>query len=431
LRFPSRLIRVLALLKAEAASALVELGELDRALGEAIRNAALEVARGDWQSQFPLDVFQTGSATSLHMNVNEVIANRAIERLGGVIGSKHPVHPNDHVNRGQSSNDVIPTAIHVAAALVLREELLPALRRLEEELGTCARRWWSVIKLGRTHLQDAVPIRMGQVFAGYQAQIAAARKGLEGVGEELLEVPFGGTAVGTGFQAPPGFAEAVLSKLSQATGLSLRPAQSRVAGIAAKDAVVGTSGALVRVAVALSKVANDLRWLASGPRSGLGELILPALQPGSSIMPGKVNPVVPEVVLQVAAQVIGNHTAVTLGGLNGALELNTAMPLLANSLLRSMEWLARAVDLLVAKCLVGLEVDERRCREHVERSLALVTALVPVLGYDLASELAFEAHRTGRTLRAVCLERGVLPPEVLDQLLNPEAMVGSEEPESA
>ncbi len=428
LRFPSRLIRVLGLLKAEAASALVELGHLDRALGEAIHQVALEVAHGKWDSQFPLDVFQTGSGTSLHMNANEVIANRAIELLGGVIGSKEPVHPNDHVNRGQSSNDVIPTAIHVAGALALKEELLPALRRLEEQLAVQARRSWPVVKLGRTHLQDAVPIRMGQVFSGYQAQVEASREQLEGAGFQLLELPLGGTAVGTGLNAPVGLGDRVIARLALATGLAFRPARNRVAGIASKDAVVGASGALVRTAVTLSKISNDLRWLASGPRSGLGELVLPALQPGSSMMPGKVNPVVPEVVLQVASQVIGHHSAITLGGLNGAFELNTAMPLLAYNLLSSIEWLARAVDLLVENCLVGLEVDARRCLEHVERSLALVTALVPAIGYDLAAELALEAYRSGRTLRAVCLERGVLSPEALDRLLNPEALLGSDEP---
>lgn len=427
LHFPPRLIRVLGWIKAEAASVLVELGELEPRLGEAIRGAALEVARGELADQFPLDIFQTGSGTSLHMNANEVIANRAIERLGGVVGSKAPVHPNDHVNRGQSSNDVIPTAIHLAARLALVEELLPALGELEAALGLKAAAWWEVVKLGRTHLQDAVPIRLGQVFDGYRSQIEASRERLEAASEELLELPLGGTAVGTGLNAPRRFGDRMISRLAERTGQPFRPARSRVAGMAAKDGVVAVSGALVATAVALSKIANDLRWLGSGPRAGIGELRLSALLPGSSIMPGKVNPVVPEVVLQVAAQVIGHQTAITLGGLNGVFELNTAMPLLAYNLLSSMEWLARAVELLADRCVAGLEVNAARCAELLERSLALVTALTPRIGYDRAAELAVEAHRTGKTLREVCLEQQVLPPDELDRLLDPRYQLGPSE----
>jgi fumarate hydratase class II len=356
------------------------------------------------------------------MNVNEVLSNRAIELLGGTIGSKQPVHPNDHVNAGQSSNDTVPTAIHVAAYGAVEEELRPALRELAAALEEKARELDDVVKIGRTHLQDAVPVRLGQEFSGYAKQVRNGEKRLEAALPRLAELALGGTAVGTGLNAPPGLAEGVIGRLAQRTGHPFVAAPNRFEALAAKDAAVELSGALKTIAVSLTKVANDIRWLASGPRCGIGEIAIPSLQPGSSIMPGKVNPVIPESVLMVCAQVVGNDAAITWGGASGSFELNVMMPMIAHNLLQSIEILASASRLLRERCVVGIVADRARANELVERSLAMVTSLVPRIGYDQAAAIAKEAHAKGRTVREICLERGVLSREELEKLLDPWAM---------
>jgi fumarate hydratase class II len=425
LRLPPRFIRAIALIKREAARANAELGVVPAAIAEAIARVAGEIVDGQYADQFPLDVFQTGSGTSTNMNVNEVLANLAIERLGGQVGSKQPVHPNDHVNASQSSNDVIPSATHVAAYGAIVEELEPALAGLAKTLAKKAKDFDGFVKLGRTHLQDAVPVRLGQEFSGYARQIENAIARLGGVKGRLAELALGGTALGTGLNAPPEFAERAIARLAKATGHPFVGAPNRFEAMAARDAAVETSGALKTIAVSLSKVASDLRWMASGPRAGLGEIALPSLQPGSSIMPGKVNPVIPESVLQVAAQVIGNDAAITIagtGGLGGNLDLNTMMPLIAHALLQSIEILARVTAAFDRNCVAGIEANEERMRELVERSLAMVTALVPKIGYDAAAALAKEAMASGRTVREVALERKLLPREDLDAILDPWRM---------
>jgi fumarate hydratase class II len=421
LRFPRRFLAALGRIKAEAAAVNVELGLLEPRLGEAIRAAAGEVERGALDAHFPLDVYQTGSGTSTHMNANEVIANRAIELLGGERGSKTPVHPNDHVNAGQSSNDVFPTALHVAAYGALVEELEPALAGLAGALEAKAAELDDVVKIGRTHLADAVPVRLGQELGGHARQVRNGLARVASARPRLAELALGGTAVGTGLNAPAGFAEAVIARLAAATGHPFVAAPDRFEAVAARDAAVEASAALAVVAVSLTKIANDLRWMASGPRCGLGEIALPALQPGSSIMPGKVNPVIPEMVLMVCAQVVGHHQAITVAGMSGNFELNVAMPLIAHDLLESIALLARAARLLAERCVAGIEADRERCAELVERSLALVTALVPRLGYDRAAEVAREALATGRTVREICLERRLLPAAELARLLDARA----------
>jgi fumarate hydratase class II len=425
LRMPPRFLRALALVKREAAVVNAELGVVPGDIARVIQAVAQEIVDGRWLDQFPLDVFQTGSGTSTNMNANEVIANVAIERLGGTIGSKKPVHPNDHVNASQSSNDVIPTALHVAAYGATVEELEPALRALARTLAAKARELDGVVKIGRTHLQDAVPVRMGQELSGYARQIENGLARLEAAKPRLAELALGGTAVGTGLNAPPEFADRVIARLASATGHSFAPAPNRFEALAARDAAVESSGTLKTIALSLTKIASDLRLMGSGPRCGLGEIALPSLQPGSSIMPGKVNPVVPESVLQVAAQVVGNDAAITIAGagaIGGNFELNTMMPLIAYDLLQSIELLARAAAMLDSQCVAGLVADEERVRELVERSLAMVTALVPKIGYDAATALAKEAWATNRTVREVALERRVLPPEELDAILDPRRM---------
>jgi fumarate hydratase, class II len=416
---PKRFIAAVAMIKGEAAAVNEELGIVPAEAAGAIRQAALEIVDGRHDGQFPLDVFQTGSATSTNMNVNEVLSNRAIEILGGVIGSKKPVHPNDHVNAGQSSNDVIPSAIHVAAYLAIREVLEPGLERLAEALDRKAKEFDPVVKIGRTHLQDAVPVRLGQEFSGYAQQAKNALARLEAVRPRLAELPLGGTAVGTGLNAPPGFAEQVIARLAGRTGCPFVPAPNRFEAMAGKDAAVETSGALKTIAASLTKIANDIRWLASGPRCGIGEISIPSLQPGSSIMPGKVNPVIPEAVLMVAAQVVGNDAAITIGGMGGNFELNVMMPMIAHNLLESIEILGNAARLLAEVCVEGIEANRERCEELVEKSLAMVTSLVPKIGYDAAAEIAKESVRTGKTVRELCREKGVLPEAELREALDP------------
>ncbi|PNU20656.1 aspartate ammonia-lyase [Geothermobacter hydrogeniphilus] len=420
---PRAMIRALGLIKQHAAQVNAELGLLPADLAEAIAQAAAEVANGDLDEHFPIDIFQTGSGTSSNMNANEVIANRAAAVLGHNLGDK-AVHPNDHVNLGQSSNDVFPSAIHLAAAEELHRHLLPALEQLQKSLQDKAEEFDPIVKLGRTHLQDAVPIRLGQVFSGYTRQLELARQRLQQSAAGLLELPLGGTAVGTGLNTHPEFAARVCSGLTKETGLKFSEARNHFEAQAARDAVVNLSGALKSCAVALFKIANDIRLLASGPRGGYGELSLPAVQPGSSIMPGKVNPVMAECLIQVCAQVIGNDATITLGGLAGNFELNVMLPLLARNLLESIELAANAARLFAEKCVTGLQANAERCAELVEQSLAMVTALAPRIGYDRASELAKQAFREGTTIRALCLREKVLPQEELNRLLDPLPQTG-------
>jgi fumarate hydratase class II len=421
-RFPRVFLRALGMIKRAAAETNAGLGLLDGRLARAIADAAREVEEGRHDGDFPLDVFQTGSGTSTNMNANEVIANRAIEMLGGKVGSKSPAHPNDHVNLGQSSNDVIPTATHVAAALLIRERLEPALERLERALAEKAQAFADVVKIGRTHLQDATPVTLGQEFGGYASQVAHARRRLAEALEGLLELALGGTAVGTGLNAHPEFAGRVIRLLGRRTGLAFAEAADHFEAQSARDAVVHASGTLKTIAVSLAKIANDVRWMASGPRSGLGEIALPATQPGSSIMPGKVNPVMAESLLQASAQVIGNDLAITLGGEGGVFELNMMMPLMARNLLESIEILANATDAFRERCVEGIVANEERCLELAKLSLMLTTALAPEIGYDRAAALAKEAFQTGETLEAVARREKVLPEEKLKQLLDPRGM---------
>ena len=421
---PKRLLRALAILKGAAARVNAKRGRLASRLARAIERAASEVAEGRHDREFPVDVFQTGSGTSTNMNMNEVLANRANEILGHPLGLKKPVHPNDHVNLGQSSNDVFPTALHVAALEGIERDLLPALKDLRTSLAAKAKAFDRIVKIGRTHLQDAVPVRLGQEFSGYASQVADAAARIEAVRAGLSEVALGGTAVGTGLNAPPGFAAAVLSDVSRTTGIRFRPAKNLFAQLAARDACVFASGALKACAVSLAKIANDLRWLGSGPRCGLGEIALPDLQPGSSIMPGKVNPVIPEMVLQVAAQVAGNDVSVAIGGMGGHFELNMAQPLVARNLLESVAILAAASRLLDRRCVRSLRADAKRCAESVEKSLMMVTALAPSIGYDAAASVAKEAHRTGKTVREIATARNLLPAAALRRLLDARRMTG-------
>ena len=421
LRFSRRFIWALGLIKSSAAHVSGQAGYLPDEIASAIARAADEVMAGLLDSHFVLDIFQTGSGTSTNTNANEVIAGRAGQLLGGGIGDRL-VHPNDHVNFGQSSNDVIPTAIHIAASAAVREDLVPALRGLAGSLETRATAFSEVVKSGRTHLMDATPITLGQEFSGYGVQ---ARRGVErllAVVPDLDELALGGTAVGTGINAPPGFAASVIGLMGRRTGIPFREADNHFEAQAAKDAVVMASGTLKAVAVSLFKIANDLRWLSSGPRTGLAEIKLPVLQPGSSIMPGKVNPVIPEMVMQVAAHVIGNDAAITWGAANGNLELNVMMPMIAHNLLEAIELLTSASSTLRERCVEGIEADAERARELVEANLIVVTALNPRIGYDRGAEIAKEAFASGRTIREVVLEKGLLDADELDRVLDIKRM---------
>jgi fumarate hydratase class II len=421
-RFPRRFIRALALVKKSAAVVNGRRGALPPEVAKAVVQAADEVAGGRWDEQFPVDIFQTGSGTSTNMNMNEVVGNRANQILGKPLGSKSPVHPNDHVNMGQSSNDVIPTALHVAALESLAQDVVPALERLRDALAEKARAFDDVLKIGRTHLQDAVPMRLGQEFGGYADQIAHGVARMNVCRAHLAEVALGGTAVGTGLNADPAFIDGVIAELGRETGLPFVGAPSRFEALAARDAAVETSGALKTVAVSLMKIVNDLRWLSSGPRCGLGEIRLPSLQPGSSIMPGKVNPVIPESVAMVAAWVIGADAAVTVGGLSGNFELNVMKPVIAYNVLWSMTLIANASRLLADACVAGITVDRARAEGFIEQSLSMVTALAPVIGYDKAAEIAKESVASGKTVRALCVEKKVLPEAELTRLLDPRRM---------
>jgi len=432
LRFPRAFLRALGQVKKCAAEVNVELGLLDPKIGELVQAAAQEVIDGEHDDQFPLVIFQTGSGTSTNMNANEVIAGIANERATGQRGGRSPVHPNDSVNMGQSSNDTIPTAIHLAGLDGLRNQLIPALERLREALGERAEAFDSVVKIGRTHLQDAVPIRLGQEFSGFEAQVAHGVRRIERAAEALGELPIGGTAVGTGLNTHVEFPARMVAALGRETSLPLRSAANFFEAMAGRDAVVEASGMLRSVAVSLSTIANNLRFLASGPRCGIGEIQLPELQPGSSIMPGKVNPVIPEAVMMVAAQVVGNDAAIAWSGAMGSnFELNVMMPVMAHNLLESIELLTAAADHLTRKCVdareflsgqkaqgvARIEADEARCREHVEQSLAMCTALAPRIGYDNASALAKTAYHEGRTIREIAHElEGLAASEVEKRL---------------
>ena len=421
LRFPRAFLRALGMIKERAARVNLELGLLDQHRAMAIMEAAEEVVKGDLDEHFVLDIFQTGSGTSTNMNANEVIANRACQLLGESADSRS-IHPNDHVNLGQSSNDVIPTALHLAAAVEIRQKLIPALFALQEALGEKAEAFDDIVTIGRTHLQDAVPIRLGQIFSGYARQMSLSIRRLEAAAEGLLELPLGGTAVGTGLNAHPEFTRQVITGLAEVTGLPFREAVNHFEAQAAKDAAVAVSGALKGCAVALFKIANDIRFLGSGPRCGLGQLILPAVQPGSSIMPGKVNPVMAESLLQVCAQVVGNDAAVTLGGISGNFELNVMMPLIAHNLLQSVSLLANAAEQFSERCVKGLQADLQRCESLIEQSLAMGTALAPAIGYDRAAQIAKKAYDSGKTVREVAREEQVLPEAELEKLLDPRPM---------
>ena len=405
-RFGRRFIRAMGLIKYAAAMANESLSKLDPKLAALIKQAAREVIDGKLDDQFVLDIFQTGSGTSTNMNTNEVIANRAIELAGGKIGSKHPVHPNDHVNMGQSSNDVIPTAMHIATAEAFSHDLLPALHRLNHALAEKAKQFDDIVKIGRTHLQDATPIRLGQEFSGYASQIAHAERRLKHSVMMLRELPIGGTAVGTGLNTHPDFAKRVCEILEHETKEPFHESPNHFEAQHAKGAIVEASSELKTLAVGLTKIANDIRWLGSGPRCGIGELKLPEVQPGSSIMPGKVNPVICESVLQVCAQVIGSDAAVTYAGaVLGNLDLHVGMPVMAHNVLESTRLLANVSDVFVGKCINGLEANRERAEQLVEQSLAMCTSLAPLIGYDTAAEIAKEAFKTGKTVRQIAKER--------------------------
>lgn len=418
LKIPRVLIRSLALIKAAAARINAELGLLGRQKADAIETAARLVVDGRLSDQFVVGLFQTGSGTSTNMNMNEVLASKANEILTGRKGGRTPVHPNDHVNLGQSSNDVIPSAIHVSAALELHNRLIPALLALKDILVLKGVEFKNVYKIGRTHLQDAVPITLGQEFSGYARQMELAVHRIEAVFERLCELALGGTAVGTGLNAHPKFAKKVIDIVNTETNMTFKEAGNHFEAQGARDAVLEVSGVLKTIAAGLVKIANDIRWLGSGPRCGIGELELPPIQPGSSIMPGKVNPVIPEAVIQMAYQVMGNDATILLAAQSGSFELNVTLPLIAHNLLLSIDLLASASDVFAQKCISGLIADQKVCNKYFEKSLALVTALVPSIGYDRAADLAKKAFQTGKTIRQVVVEEEIMSDDTLTRILN-------------
>ncbi len=412
-------LRALGLIKQAAAATNLELKDLDKKLADVIGKASAEVAEGKLDRHFVVDIYQTGSGTSTNMNANEVIANRAAQLMGKPIGSRDAVHPNDHVNRGQSSNDVIPAALHVACAEEVTRRLLPALEHLHKALAEKARAFDAIVKVGRTHLQDATPIRLGQVFSGFAQQVQNGVARLRDTMPRLCELALGGTAVGTGINCPKGFAKKAIARVAEMTGVPFVEARNHFEAQAARDAAVELSGALKTVAVSLLHVANNIRFLGCGPRCGIAEIILPATQPGSSIMPGKVNPVMSEMLMQVAMRAIGNDTTVTFAGASGLGELNVAIPVMADALLESIELMSNGARVFADQCVKGIEADEERCTELKEKSLMLATALVPEIGYDKAAALAKKAHEQGKTVRQVAEEMGIAN---LDKLLDVRSM---------
>ncbi len=422
---PLPLIRALGIVKRAAALVNKDLSALDVEIADAIAEAAQHVIDGRLNDNFPLVVWQTGSGTQSNMNANEVIANKAIEILGGELGSKDPVHPNDHVNRGQSSNDTFPTAMHIAAAETINNRLLPAVRHLLDALDAKSKAFADIIKIGRTHTQDATPVTLGQEFSGYVAQLGYGIRRIEENLEYLLELAQGGTAVGTGLNAAPGFAGLFATKVGEITGLPFRTAPNKFEALAAHDAYVSTHGALNTLAVSLFKIANDIRFLGSGPRSGLGELILPENEPGSSIMPGKVNPTQCEAMTMVCAQVMGNQTAISVAGSQGHFELNVFKPVMAHNLLQSVRLLSDACISFADKCVAGIQANEERINDLMQRSLMLVTALAPKIGYDNATKVAKAAHRNGTTLREEAVGMGFVTEDEFNEIVRPEDMIGS------
>src|SRR3954469_16609728 len=423
-RMPVEIVHALGFIKQAAARVNARIGGLDANIAEVVQQAAAEVARGDLDSQFPLVIWQTGSGTQSNMNANEVIAGRANEMLAGKRGGKEPVHPNDHVNKGQSSNDSFPTAMHIAAGRAVHMRLLPALKMMQARLADQAKRWDSIVKIGRTHLQDATPLTLGQEFSGYAAQIGDCIERVESVLPRVLRLAQGGTAVGTGLNAPAGFAEQFAKEVSGLTKLHFTSAPNKFAELAAHDTMVELSGVLNVIATACTKIANDIRLLGSGPRCGLGELKLPENEPGSSIMPGKVNPTQAEMLTMVAAQVMGNHVAVTIGGLQGHLELNVFKPLIGANLIRSINLLATGIESFTLRMLDGAEPDEHRIAELMNRSLMLVTALAPEIGYDNAAAIAKHAHKNKLTLKEAGLELGLIDEVTFDRVVKPDKMIG-------
>ena len=425
-RQPKSIIRALGIVKRAAAEVNMGLGRLDPKLGQAIVAAAQEVIDGKLDDHFPLVVWQTGSGTQSNMNANEVISNRAIEMLGGVMGSKKPVHPNDHVNMSQSSNDTYPTAMHIACAEEIHHRLLPALRHLHEALDAKAKAWAHIIKIGRTHTQDATPVTLGQEFSGYATQVEHGIRRIQSTLPDLMQLAQGGTAVGTGLNAPVGFAEKVAARIAAITGLPFTSAPNKFEALAAHDAMVMSHGAINTVAASLFKIANDIRFLGSGPRSGLGELSLPENEPGSSIMPGKVNPTQCEALTQVCVQVFGNNAAVTFAGSQGHFELNVYNPVMAYNFLQSVQLMGDASRSFTDNCVVGIEPREDNIKAALERSLMLVTALAPKIGYDNAAKIAKTAHKNGTTLRQEAVGGGYVSAEEFDRIVDPNKMIGPE-----
>jgi fumarate hydratase class II len=423
-RMPQDIIWAMSLLKKAAALTNKELGVLPADKADLIARAAEDVIDGSLAAHFPLMIWQTGSGTQTHMNVNEVIANRAIELAGGKQGSKTPIHPNDDVNKGQSSNDVFPTAMHIAAVQAITHRLLPMVTRLRDTLQAKADQFSDIVKVGRTHLMDATPLTLGQEFSGYVAQLDHGLTHLEQCLPPLCELAMGGTAVGTGLNTHAAFAAHVAAKIAELTELPFRTAANKFAALAAHDAIVAASGALKTLACALMKIANDIRWLASGPRCGIGELTLPANEPGSSIMPGKVNPTQAEVVIMVATQVIGNDTTIALAGASGNFELNVCKPVIAYNFLQSIRLLADACDMFTQHCVSGIEPHRTRIADHLGASLMLVTALAPHIGYDNAAKVAQKAHAEGLSLRDAAVALHLLSGDDVDRLIRPEAMIG-------
>lgn len=423
---PKSVVRALGIVKRAAAETNTALGKLDANLGKAIVAAAQEVVDGKLDEHFPLAVWQTGSGTQSNMNANEVISNRAIEMLGGVMGSKKPVHPNDHVNLSQSSNDAYPTAMHIACAEEIHHRLLPALRHLSRALEAKASAWSHIIKIGRTHTQDATPLTLGQEFSGYATQVRNGISRIEQTLPDLMQLAQGGTAVGTGLNAPKGFAEKVAARIAEITGLAFTSAPNKFEALAAHDAMVMSHGAINTVAASLFKIANDIRFLGSGPRSGLGELALPENEPGSSIMPGKVNPTQCEALTMVCAQVFGNHATITFAGSQGHFELNVFNPVMAYNFLQSVQLMADAVVSFTDNCVVGIEAREANIKDGLDRSLMLVTALAPKIGYDNAAKIAKTAHKNGTTLRQEAVGGGYVSAEEFDRIVDPKKMIGPE-----